>query len=602
MCGIIGYTGVNNAVPYLIEGLKKLEYRGYDSAGIALCTEEGISLVKRKGKVRVLEEGIDENLTGTTGIGHTRWATHGEPSQVNAHPHLSENGMFAVVHNGIIENCDKLKAELKNQGYSFISDTDTEVISQLLEKNYRGDLLSCLRETALSLEGSFAVAALHRDYPDTLLCLKKNSPLIVAKDDEGFFIMSDTLATQRHGLTYYMLSEGEFAIVSKKSALFFTGDGKPAEKSPCHIAYNGTSAEKGSFPHYMLKEIYEQPEALERTLSEYIKDGEIDFPCFEGCEEEIKRAGSIHMVACGSAYHAARLAEYVFHRLTDKTVFSHIASEFRYDEISLSEDSLVIIISQSGETADSIAALLRAKEKGAKALAIVNVKNSTIALNSNMVIPTLAGPEIAVATTKAFTCQLGVLYALACFMCEDAALKASFINELSLASEKMKAELSQAEKAFYVSELIKDSEHIYFIGRNTDFALSMEGALKMKEISYIHCEAYPAGELKHGTISLIEKGTPVVALCLRRDLMSKTLSAIKEVKARGAFIIVLTARELEKEITDADFVLTLKNQGEDDFTAFQGIVPLQLMSYYTAVKRNCDVDKPRNLAKSVTVE
>ena len=602
MCGIIGYTGKNSAVPYLIDGLKKLEYRGYDSAGIAVCNENGISLLKRKGKVSILEADINENLAGTTGIGHTRWATHGEPSQVNAHPHLSENGIFAVVHNGIIENCDRLKTHLKNEGYSFLSDTDTEVISQLLERNYRGDLLACLKETADALEGSFAVAALHRDRPDTIVCMKKNSPLIVAKGDAGVFIMSDTLATQEHSLTYYVLSEGEIAVADKNSVSFYTSEGKAAEKTPCHISHQGTSADKGSFPHYMLKEIYEQPEALKRTLGEYIKGGEIRFPCFLGCEDEIKNIRSIHLVACGSAYHAARLSEYIFHRLTHKEVTSHVASEFRYDEVPLSENSLVVVISQSGETADSIAALELAKEKGAKILSVVNVKNSTIALKSHLVIPTLAGPEIAVATTKAFTCQLGVLYALAAFMCEDALSKAAFINELSRVSEKLEAELSQADAALSVSELIKDSEHIYFIGRNTDYALSMEGALKMKEISYIHCEAYPAGELKHGTISLIEKGTPVIALCLRRDLMSKTLSAIKEVKARGAFVIAVTAKEFEKELSDADFTLTLKAFTRDDFTAFPAAVPLQLMSYYTAVKRNCDVDKPRNLAKSVTVE
>lgn len=602
MCGIIGYTGSKNAVPYLIEGLKRLEYRGYDSAGIALTDKEGISLIKRKGKVSVLEADINENLTGTTGIGHTRWATHGEPSQVNAHPHLSENGIFAVVHNGIIENCNTLKAQLKNEGYSFISDTDTEVISQLLERNFKGDLLDCLKATADALEGSFAVAALHRDFPDTLLCMKKNSPLIVAQGDEGAFIMSDTLASQDNGLTYYMLCDGELAIVTKENCRFFTREGKAANKSPCPVTHQAFSADKGTFPHYMLKEIYEQPEALKRTLGEYIKGGEIRFPCLEGSEEEIKNIGSIHLVACGSAYHAALCARYVFNKLTDKQVTSHVASEFRYDSVPLSEKSLVVIISQSGETADSVAALEKAAAKGAKTLSVVNVKSSTIALKSQWVIPTLAGPEIAVATTKAFTCQLGVLYALACFMCEDKTKRSAFLKELSHVSEKLEAELSQADTALSVSELIKDSEHIYFIGRNTDYALSMEGALKMKEISYIHCEAYPAGELKHGTISLIEKGTPVIALCLRRDLMGKTLSAIKEVKARGAFVIAVTAKEFEKELTDADFTLALRSFCEDDFTVFPASVPLQLMSYYTALKRNCNVDKPRNLAKSVTVE
>lgn len=602
MCGIIGYTGKNQAVPYLIDGLKRLEYRGYDSSGIALVDQDGISVLKRKGKVSVLQAAISQNLTGTTGIGHTRWATHGEPSQLNAHPHLSENGIFAVVHNGIIENCDKLKAQLKKEGYSFLSDTDTEVISQLLERNYRGDLLSCLRSTADALEGSFAVAVLHRDYPDTIMCMKKNSPLIIARGDDGFFVMSDTLAAQGHRLTYYMLSEGEFAILNKSGISFYTKDGKAVGKPACSIISDSTAAEKGAFPHYMLKEIYEQPEALQRTLGEYIREGEIIFPCFSGFEDEIKSLRNIHLVACGSAYNAALSAEYIFHSLTDKNVTSHIASEFRYDNIPLDENSLVIVISQSGETADSIAALQKAKENGAKTLGIVNVSTSAIAHKAHWVIPTLAGPEIAVATTKAFTCQLGVLYVLAAFFCENPAEKRAFINELSLVSGKIKDELSQAEKAFAAAEIIKDSEHIYFIGRSTDYALATEGALKMKEISYIHCEAYPAGELKHGTISLIERGTPVIAVCLRRDLMSKTLSAIKEVKARGAFVIALTAGELAKELTDTDFTLTLKGSCCDSLSSFQGIVPLQLMSYYTALQRNCDVDKPRNLAKSVTVE
>ncbi len=604
MCGIIGYTGKNNAVPYLLKGLEKLEYRGYDSAGVAITDEQGISLLKRQGKVNVLESAVDENFIGTTGIGHTRWATHGEPSQLNAHPHLSENGMFAVVHNGIIENCDKLKNELKKEGYSFLSDTDTEVISQLLERNYKGDLAACLKETAESLEGSFAVAALHRDFPDTILCAKRNSPLIVAKGAEGFFVLSDTIAAEKHIHTCYVLDDGEFALIKKDSADFFGSDGKSLTKTPFFISDSNTSADKGNFPHYMLKEIYEQPKALRDTLDAYIKDGQIVFPDFAPQEDEIKAIDRIHLVACGSAYHAALCGKYIFHQLTGKDVSAHIASEFRYDNVSLSQNSLVIVISQSGETADSLAALALAKSKGAKTLAIVNVRNSAIAMKAHSVIYTLAGAEISVATTKAYICQLAVLYLLSAFMGGVSLLtdKASFIQELLSLPEKIEAELSQNEKALLAAHILKDSEHIYFIGRNTDYALSMEGALKMKEISYIHCEAYPAGELKHGTISLIEKGTPVVALCLRDDLFTKTLSAIKEVQARGAFVIVLTSKKHEPDFTHADFIISAKSLTKDIFTPFLGAVPLQLMSYHTAVKRNCDVDKPRNLAKSVTVE
>ncbi|MBQ7295329.1 MAG: glutamine--fructose-6-phosphate transaminase (isomerizing) [Clostridia bacterium] len=603
MCGIIGYTGKNNAVPYLLQGLHKLEYRGYDSAGIALIDESGISVIKRKGKVSVLEEAVTEGFSATTGIGHTRWATHGEPSQLNAHPHLSENGMFAVVHNGIIENCDKIKSDLRKDGYSFLSDTDTEVISQLLEKNYKGDPLACLKETAASLEGSFAVAVIHRDFPGTILCAKKSSPLIVARGEEGFFVFSDTLAAQNRISSYYLLSDGELALVTKDKADFFSEDGKPISKVPHYISSSTASSDKGDFPHYMLKEIYEQPKALKDTLSAYIKDGDVIFPNFNPTEKELKAIDRIHLVACGSAYHAALCAKYIFTQLSSLDTSAHIASEFRYEKTVLSKNSLVVIISQSGETADSLAALLLAKAEGAKTLAIVNVKNSAIALKADYVIYTQAGAEISVATTKAYICQLAVLYMLAYFISDKTEyIHSRFFPDILSLPRLAEKELSQNENALSAAELLKNSEHIYFIGRNTDYALSMEGALKMKEISYIHCEAYPAGELKHGTISLIEKGTPVIAVCLREDIFKKTLSAIKEVKARGAYVIAITTDKLKSNLTDCDFVIASGSEQSDIFTPFVGAVPLQLMSYYTALKRGCDIDKPRNLAKSVTVE
>ncbi len=604
MCGIIGYTGKNNAVPYLLQGLEKLEYRGYDSSGIALIDESGISVIKRKGKVSALRQAVNNTFKAEAGIGHTRWATHGEPSQLNAHPHLSENGMFAVVHNGIIENCDQIKAELKKEGYSFLSDTDTEVISQLLEKNYKGDLVSCLKETTALLQGSFALAVLHRDYPDTLLCAKKDSPLIVARGEDGFFILSDILAAQKHISSYFILEDGELAVIKKDEVYFFSSDGTPIPKIPRYISDKDSSADKGDFPHYMLKEIYEQPKALSDTLSAYVKDDRIVFPRLNLTRDEIKAIDTIHLVACGSAYHAALFARYVFSQLTDKDAAAHIASEFRYDSISLTKNSLVVVISQSGETADSLAALSLAQEKGAKTLAIVNVKNSAIARKAQGVILTHAGAEIAVATTKAYVCQLAVLCLFACYMGDEPSAKnnAEFLQQLLSLPEKIKKQLSVREKAVCAAEKLKNSEHIYFIGRNTDYALSMEGALKMKEISYIHCEAYPAGELKHGTISLIEKGTPVIALCLREDIFKKTLSAVKEVKARGAYVIALTTEKHKSDLADCDFILSAEYTGNDIISSFLGAVPLQLMSYYTATERGCDVDKPRNLAKSVTVE
>ena len=604
MCGIIGYTGRNKAVPYLLTGLERLEYRGYDSSGIALIDESGISVVKRKGKVSALRQAVGDSFTATAGIGHTRWATHGEPSQLNAHPHLSENGMFAVVHNGIIENCSEIKQELKQEGYSFLSDTDTEVISQLLEKNYRGNLITCLKDTLPQLQGSFALAVLHRDFPGTILCAKKDSPLIAAKTEDGCFVLSDTLAAREHISACYIMDDGELALITENSLSFFSADGTPISKEPHFLSDCTAGADKGDFPHFMLKEIYEQPAALRDTLSAYVKEGRIVFPGFFLSEREIKTIDKIHLVACGSAYHAALCSKYIFHQLTDKEASAHIASEFRYDSIPLSENSLVVIISQSGETADSLAALSLANSKGAKTLAVVNVENSSIAIKAQSLICTLAGTEISVATTKAYICQLAVLYLLALYIGTHSGgyAPSELFQQLLSLPEKVEKELLQNERALAAADLLKGSEHIYFIGRGTDYALSMEGALKMKEISYIHCEAYPAGELKHGTISLIEKGTPVVALCLRKDLFRKTLSAIKEVRARGAFVIALTAAETAESLTDCDFVFCIGSAENDILTPFLGAVPLQLMSYHTAVRRGCDVDKPRNLAKSVTVE
>lgn len=607
MCGIVAYTGKNNAVPYLIDALKKLEYRGYDSAGIALLDRKGISVLKRKGKVSALSEAINDSFCANTGIGHTRWATHGEPSQANAHPHLSENGMFAVVHNGIIENSGKLRDELEKQGYSFLSDTDTEVISQLLEKNYKGDILSCLEITLKALEGSFALAILHRDFPDKIICGKMGSPLIVARSHMGYFALSDLVAADNSCEEYYCLNDGEIAILTGEETRFFTFDGEEREKAAEKADKSFFDNDKKGYEHYMLKEIYQQPDALYQTLTAYVNEGEIDFPNFRISREQAKSIDKIYLVACGSAYHAALCGKYALEKLTDLPVFAYIASEFRYEAHRLNKNSLVIAISQSGETADTLAALTLSAEKGATTLAVINVKTSAMAQKADYTILTLAGTEISVATTKAYTCQTAVLYMLALFLGEkrstlDREVYSDFLENILYLPSAVKNSFSEKEKAVLAAEKLKDKEHIYFIGRSTDYALAMEGALKMKEISYIHCEAYAAGELKHGSISLIDKGTPVIAVCLRQDLFKKTLSAVSEVKARGAFVIAITDLKHKSEITNADLLLTVESIKNRFFTPFYGIVPLQLMSYHTAVKKGCNVDRPRNLAKSVTVE
>lgn len=604
MCGIIGYTGRSNAVPYLIEGLKNLEYRGYDSSGIAIADTDGISVMKRKGKVAVLEQAIGGDFTACTGIGHTRWATHGKASDLNAHPHLSETGMFAVVHNGIIENCSELKAKLENEGCSFLSDTDTEVISQLLESNFKGDLLSCLKESVKALNGSFAIAVLHRDFPHIILCARKNSPLLVATGKDGSFVFSDTIAVQRYISSYYTLGEDELALITRRNVRFFSCSGEEISKTATAFIADKDRSDRGCFPHYMLKEIYEQPEVLKSTLDCYIKNGTIVFDNLSLTDAEIKNIRHIYIVACGSAYHAGVCAEKLMRKLTGLPVCTCIASEFPYDSITPDSHCLVMAVSQSGETADTLSALSYAKEKGAHTVAIVNVRNSAMTKYADSVILTLADREIAVATTKAYTCQLGVLYLLSCFFAEKRRnINCSdFIKGLMTVPDTIKEILVKNEDFALTAEKLQNSEHIYFIGRGTDYALSMEGALKMKEISYIHCEAYAAGELKHGTISLIEKGTPVIAVCLRDDIFTKTRNAIREVTARGAFVIALTDESHRHLLEDAHIILSVPDAKNDYISAFHGIVPLQLLSYHTAVKKGTDVDKPRNLAKSVTVE
>ena len=607
MCGIIGYVGENNAVPYLLKGLRKLEYRGYDSSGIALLKAGEIFLLKRQGKISELEKAVSPELFSFCGIGHTRWATHGEPSAKNAHPHLSRRGIFAVVHNGIIENADIIKRQLKEEGYRFLSDTDTEVICHLLEKNYRGDPAKCLRETVCSLEGSYALAVIHKDYPGTIFCAKKDSPLLVGNNAEGSFVFSDCTAVSEYCDSYFALEDYEFAEVTRDSITFFGPDGNIIEKTAKKIASNCANSEKNGFTHYMLKEIYEQPIAFKSTVEAYCNGEDISFPLAKITAAQAENIDRIHIVGCGSAYHAGVFGKYIIEELTGVGTTAEIASEFRYGSVPINEKSLVIVISQSGETADSLAALNLACNKGAKTLCIVNVQSSTMAEKADMLIHTKAGSEIAVATTKAYLCQVGVMYLLGLYLGEKRGnIKGDYyrrsLKEISCLYESIESELRSNEKLSAVAERLRFSEHIYFIGRHTDYALALEGSLKLKEISYIHCEAYPAGELKHGTISLIEKGTPVVAVCLREDLFTKTLSAVKEVKARGAEVIVLTKEKFKDSFDSDDTLITVKSPCSDSLSLIVGAISLQLLSYHTAFKRGCEVDKPRNLAKSVTVE
>lgn len=607
MCGIIGYTGRNNAVPYLIEGLKNLEYRGYDSSGIALQKNGEIFILKRQGKISELEKAVTPELFSFCGIGHTRWATHGEPSERNAHPHLSQNAVFSLVHNGIIENSSLLKGTLESEGYSFISDTDTEVICHLLERNCKTDPLQAISETVKALEGSYALAIMHKDFPDTVFCAKKDSPLLIGQSAHGSFVFSDCSAADKHCKSYFTLGDRELAVVKGDSVRFFDSACSPVSKEPTPLSCKDCHCGKMGFPHYMLKEIYEQPSAFYETVGACINNGRIDFPSAEMTADFVRGIDNIHIVGCGSAYHAGVYGKYIIEELTGICTFAHIASEFRYGSVPLSEKSLVIVISQSGETADSIAALKKARSCGSRTLAIVNVSGSTMCTLADMLIYTRAGKEVAVATTKAYLCQLAVLQLLGLFLGEKSGRLTqkeydSSLKNLSSLRIVIENQLRINQLTEKVAQGLVDSEHIYFIGRHTDYALALEGALKMKEISYIHCEAYPSGELKHGTISLIEKGTPVVAVCLREDVFQKTLSNIKEVKARGGKIIAVTREKFVSDFDSDDTLITAENTSSDNLSALAGIIPLQLLSYHVASLKNCEVDKPRNLAKSVTVE
>ena len=605
MCGIVGFVGESDATPILIEGLRRLEYRGYDSAGIAVKGDD-ITIVKEKGRIDNLVSRIDEvNPKGTMGIGHTRWATHGVPDKINAHPHKSMNGVVTLVHNGIIENYMELKNDLIAKGYEFKSQTDTEVIAGLYDSLFDGNALNTLIKTAEKLEGSYAVAMIVKGYDDKVYAMKKDSPLIVGKGNGENYLASDIPAILPYTRDCYIVNDGEFIEISKNSIKVFDKDANEKEVKIQTINLSIDAAEKGGYDYFMAKEIFEQPKAVKDTVSPLIKEGKIQLP-FKFPENFVKNLNKIYIVACGSAFHVGVTAKYIIEDMVRVPVIVDIASEFRYRNPIIGKGDLCIFVSQSGETADTLASLREAKARGAFTLSIVNVLFSTIARESDAVIYTNAGAEIAVATTKAFSAQLSVAYVLSGFMAHEKGLMngeelKNFTDEILRLPEKIQNALDCNTITNKLSKLIATKEHIFFIGRGIDYPLGLEGALKLKEISYIHCEGYGAGELKHGTISLIENGTVVVAVATDDTLYGKMVSNIKEVHARGAYVIAVV-KEGTRGIEDvADEVIYIPVSSRYLMPSLT-VIPLQLLAYHTTIERGLDVDKPRNLAKSVTVE
>ena len=611
MCGIVGYVGKEQAAPILLDGLSKLEYRGYDSAGMAVYDGEKIVIKKATGRLKVLSELTHDGTTmpGHIGIGHTRWATHGEPSDVNAHPHFNSDQTIAVVHNGIIENYMKLRKILEERGYHFCSDTDTEVVAHLLDyyyKKYDKNPLTAVTKVIHRVEGSYALGIIFADHPDTVYSVRKDSPLIVGVGNGGNLIASDVPAVLKYTRDVYFIENEEIARLTENNIEFFNVDGDPIEKETKHIDWDINAAEKGGYEHFMLKEIYEQPKAVRDTISPRIKDGQIVIEELGMSDDEIRAIKKIHIVACGSAYHTGVTNKYVFEGLARIPVEVDLASEFRYRNPILEEGALVIIISQSGETADSLAALRLAKERGVQTLGIVNVVGSSIAREADKVMYTWAGPEIAVATTKAYSCQLVAQYLLALKFAQvrgqitDSQL-AEYLHEIEMLPNQIEILLGNKERIQKFANRYVAAKDVFFIGRGIDYAISMEGSLKLKEISYIHSEAYAAGELKHGTISLIEDGTLVAAVVTQEELYKKTISNIVEVKTRGAYVLAVTNDDNLDIEKAADSVIYIPKTNAY-FTNSLAIIPLQIFSYYVSVGKGLDVDKPRNLAKSVTVE
>ena len=608
MCGIVGYIGTQQAAPILLDGLSKLEYRGYDSAGIAIYNGTSIDMVKSKGRLKVLNELTHdgETIKGTIGIGHTRWATHGSPSDVNAHPHFNKDKSIVVVHNGIIENYLKLRKKLEKHGYEFVSETDTEVIAHLLDYYYHGNPLQAITKVMHRMEGSYALGIIFKEHPEELYAVRKDSPLIVGETKDGNIIASDVPAVLKYTRDVIFIENEEIVRMEKDSMQFFNVDEEEIEKTPEHIEWDANAAEKGGFEHFMLKEMYEQPKAITDTFAPRIRDGKIVIEELGMTDEEIKAIKKIMIVACGSAYHTGVTSKYVFEGLARIPVEVDVASEFRYRDPILEEGTLVVVISQSGETADTLAALRESKKRGAKVLGIVNVVGSSIAREADNVMYTWAGPEIAVATTKAYSAQLIALYLLAMKFgnvrgtVNDTQLQ-DMIEDLKALPAQVEMLLNNKEKIQRFANRYLAAKDVFFIGRGIDYAISMEGSLKLKEISYIHSEAYAAGELKHGTISLIEEGTLVASVLTQKDLYKKMISNMVEVGTRGAFVLAVTCEDNTEVEKAADYVVYIPETNKY-FTNSLAIIPLQLFGYYIAVGRGCDVDKPRNLAKSVTVE
>ena len=612
MCGIVGYVGTEQAAPILLAGLSKLEYRGYDSAGIAIRNEDtgDITVVKAKGRLKILSEKTNEGhaVPGTCGIGHTRWATHGEPSENNAHPHCTDDKSVVLVHNGIIENYQELKDKLIKSGYAFYSQTDTEIAVKLVDYYYRktGTPLEAISRAMLRIRGSYAFGIMFHDHPGKIFAARKDSPLIIGKSQTGCLIASDVPAILDKTRNVYYIGNHEIAELSQDEIHFYNIDREEIQKEQVEIKWDAESAEKGGYEHFMLKEIHEQPRAVRDTIGAYVKDGKIDLSETGLTDEKLQEIERIYIVACGSAYHVGMVGKYVIEELADIPVEVDLASEFRYRNPKLVKNSLVVIVSQSGETADSLAALRLAKERKIPVLGIVNVVGSSIARESDYILYTYAGPEISVATTKAYSTQLIAMYLLAI---QAAKVKdviseeryAALIEELGTLPEKIQKTLDDKERIQWFASKYANAKDVFFIGRGIDYAISMEGSLKMKEISYIHSEAYAAGELKHGTISLIEDGILVVGVATQAALFEKTISNMVEVKSRGAYLMGLTTYGNYNIEDTADFAVYVP-QTESFFATSLAIVPLQLMGNYVSVAKGLDVDKPRNLAKSVTVE
>ena len=612
MCGIIGFSGREQAAPILLDGLERMEYRGYDSAGIAVRSEtKGLQVKKTKGRLRVLSDlthgGAD--LEGTLGIGHTRWATHGEPNDINAHPHVSENGQIALVHNGIIENYLEIKEQLQRRGVTFTSDTDSEVVAQLLEYHYNEchNMLEAVGRVLRRIEGSYAFGIICSDFPNALIAARKDSPLILGYGENGNFIASDVTAIIKYTRDVVYMEDGEIAVVTPESIDVFDSEMNPLEKQHSQVDWDVSAAEKGGYAHFMFKEIMEQPEAIAKTVSPRIRDGRVVLDDITLTADYVRDISRIFIIACGSSYHVGMVSKYNWERLLRRPVQVDLASEFRYSDPLVDEKSLVVVISQSGETLDTMAAMREAKRRGARTLAVVNVVGSSIAREADDVLYTWAGPEIAVATTKAYSTQLVLMDLIGLYLADllgtvEKSEYDAILAEVQVLPEKMSHFLEHFEDVQYFASRYFNHNSIFFIGRNLDYAMGLEGSLKLKEISYIHSAAYASGELKHGTISLIEPGTLVVALGTYAALFDKAMSNVVEVKARGAEVLAVTTesfREKMEKIADSTIVVP------DTHPILQpslGVVPLQLFAYYVALQRGCDIDKPRNLAKSVTVE